>query len=291
MNWRCVCPGIRQLCVSTANMSREAGFRDMWIHASCKMRFSVTVPTPMVFMLRPRSSPGQWVTREEYRLSPPVQVEEIADGFGNLCQRLVAPVGAFAVSTSADVMIAEQSPAPQNAGFVEVPNLPNSALGYLLPSRYCESDRFSEMATTIVGGSEPGCGQVNAITEWVNESIRYSPGSSTYPVSAVEVNQRGDGVCRDLAQLGIALCRALCIPARLVVGYLHELDPMDVHAWFEAYVGGNWYTFDPTMRHTGGARIAIAHGRDAADVAIYNQYGPLLLPDDMEVIVEKTGPP
>ena len=255
------------------------------------MRFSVTVPTPMVFMLRPRSRPGQWVAREEYRLSPPVQVVEIADGFGNLCQRLVAPVGEFAVSTSADVMIAEQSPVPENAGFVEVPNLPDNALGYLLPSRYCESDRFSEMATEIVGDCRPGFGQVKAITEWVNESIRYSPGSSTYPVSAVEVNQRGEGVCRDLAQLSIALCRALCIPARLVVGYLHELNPMDIHAWFEAYVGGNWHTFDPTMRHTGGERIAIAHGRDAADVAIYNQYGPLLLPDEMKVTVKKGGPP
>jgi transglutaminase-like putative cysteine protease len=262
----------------------------MWIHASCAIRFDVTVPTPMVLMLRPRSGPGQWVAREDYRLSPPVQVIEVADGFGNLCQRLVAPVGKFAVYTSAEVMIAEQSPAPKDAGFVEVPNLPHHVLGYLLPSRYCESDRFNDLATEIVGNSQPGCGQVNAITQWVSESIRYSPGSSTYPVSAVEVNQRGEGVCRDLAQLAIALCRALCIPARLVVGYLHGLDPMDIHAWFEAFVGGNWYTFDPTMRDTYGARIAIAHGRDAADVAIYNQYGPLLLPDDMTVIVEEGGP-
>ena len=263
----------------------------MWIHASCAIRFDVTLPTPMVLMLRPRSGPGQWVAREDYRLSPPVQVVEVADGFGNLCQRLVAPVGKFAVYTSAEVMIAEQSPAPDDAGFVEVPNLPHHVLGFLLPSRYCESDRFSDMATEIVGNSQPGCGQVNAITQWVSESIRYSPGSSTYPVSAVEVNQRGEGVCRDLAQLGIALCRALCIPARLVVGYMQGLHPMDIHAWFEAFVGGNWYTFDPIMRNTSGARIAIAHGRDAADVAIYNQYGPLLLPDDMRVIVEESSPP
>jgi transglutaminase-like putative cysteine protease len=103
----------------------------------------------------------------------------------------------------------------------------------------------------------------------------------------VEVNQRSEGVCRDLAHVGIALCRALCIPARLVVGYLHELEPMDIHAWFEAYVGGQWYIFDPACPQSPGARIAIAHGRDATDVAIYNQYGPLLLPRDMQVSVEK----
>jgi len=263
----------------------------MWIHATCRIWFNVTTPTPMVLMLRPRSGPSQWVAREEYRLAPAVQVTEVADGFGNLCQRLVAPVGDFTVYTSAHVMVAERAPPPADAAFVEIPDLPSNVLGYLLPSRFCESDRFSDMAADIAGDSRPGYAQVTAITDWVHESIRYTPGSSTYPVSAAEVNRRGEGVCRDLAQVGIALCRAICIPARLVVGYLHELDPMDIHAWFEAFVGGQWHTFDPTLRHARGARIAIAHGRDAADVAIYNQYGPLLLPDDMRVAVEECEPP
>jgi transglutaminase-like putative cysteine protease len=94
-------------------------------------------------------------------------------------------------------------------------------------------------------------------------------------------------VCRDLAHIGIALCRALCIPARLVVGYLQNLEPMDIHAWFEVFVGGEWHTFDPISPPGAGARIAIAHGRDATDVAIYNQYGPLLLPREMRVTVEE----
>lgn len=263
----------------------------MWVHATCTLWFDVLEPTPMVFMLRPRSGPGQWVAREEYQLAPAVPVVEIVDGFGNLCQRLVAPVGAFTVSTSADVMLVEQAAVPKDATFVEVPRLPGDVLAYLLPSRYCESDRFTDMAAEIVGDREPGFEQVEAITKWVRATVRYTPGSSTYPVSAVEVNKRGEGVCRDLAQLAIALCRALCIPARLVVGYLHELEPMDIHAWFEAFVGDAWYTFDPTMGRTGGGRIAIAHGRDAADVAIYNQYGPLLLPVDMRVVVEERSPP
>ena len=92
-------------------------------------------------------------------------------------------------------------------------------------------------------------------------------------LSTSEVNQLGHGVCRDLAHLGIACCRALSIPARMVVGYLESLDPMDLHAWFEAYVGNRWYTFDPTRPDLKGGRIAIAFGRDAADVAIYTQFG------------------
>jgi transglutaminase-like putative cysteine protease len=259
---------------------------DTWLHVTCALSFSVSVGTPMVFMLRPRSSPGQWVAGEEYRLSPSVPVVEFTDGFGNICQRLVAPVGEFGINTSADVLVASRSLAPADAGFIEVPDLPDQVLGFLLPSRYCESDRFGQMATEIVEGCQPGYEQVVAITDWVREKIRYVPLSSTFPVSAIEVNARGEGVCRDLAHIGIALCRALCIPARLVVGYLQDLEPMDIHAWFEVFVGGQWYTFDTMSPETDGARIAIAQGRDATDVAIYNQFGPTLLPSEMRVTVE-----
>lgn len=260
---------------------------DVWLRASCSLSFEVNTDTPMVLMLRPRSGPRQWVAREEYRLLPSVQVVEVTDGFGNLCQRLVAPVGEFRVDTSADVLITNPSVVGSDIPFVNVPDLPHDVLGFLLPSRYCESDRFSDMATEIVGDSQPGYAQVAAITDWVRKTIRNIPGSSTYPVSATEVHGRGEGVCRDLAHVGIALCRALCIPARLVVGYLHELDPMDIHAWFEAFVGNDWHTFDPTRPNDEGPRIAIAHGRDATDVAVYNQYGPLLLPQHMRVTVER----
>jgi transglutaminase-like putative cysteine protease len=258
----------------------------MWLQTSCSLSFSVFIPTPLVLMLRPRSGPSQWVAREEYRLTPAVPVMEFTDGFGNLCQRLTAPVGDFRVFTSADVMVNEEPPVHGAAPFIEIPHLPDEALGFLLPSRYCEADRLGDKAHGIVGDATPGHAQVVAITEWIRRSIRYTPGSSSYPVSAIEVIDRGEGVCRDLAQVAIALCRALCIPARLVVGYVLDLTPMDVHAWVEAYVGERWYRFDPTPE-AAGPRVAIAHGRDATDVAIYNQYGPPLLPYHMHVAVER----
>ncbi len=259
----------------------------MWLHVTCEFSFDVAVDTPMVFMLRPRSSPTQWVAGEEYRLSPSVQVIEFADGFGNLCQRLVAPVGEFHINTSADVLVANQPTVPAVVPYIKIPELPDNVLGFLLPSRYCESDRFGQLATEIVGDALPGYEQVTAITDWVCRTIRYTPLSSTFPISAIEVNEKGEGVCRDLAHIAIALCRALCIPARLVVGYLQNLEPMDIHAWFEAFVGDKWYTFDPVGPVSDAGRIAIAHGRDATDVAIYNQYGPLLLPQQMQVTVKE----
>jgi transglutaminase-like putative cysteine protease len=242
--------------------------------------------TPLVLMLRPRSSSQQWVARESYILMPHVPVMEYSDIYGNLCQRLVAPEGTLSIHTSAEVMTTEGFDTAPGACFVEIQNLPETVLAYLLPSRYCESDRFGDLAWDIVAEVLAGYDQVASIDRWVRNFVQYIPGSSVFPLSASEVNVRGEGVCRDLAHLGIALCRSISIPARLVVGYLHGLQPMDLHAWFEAYVGGRWYTFDPTQSHIQGARVAIAYGRDAADVSIFHQFGAGNILSSLDVQVE-----
>jgi transglutaminase-like putative cysteine protease len=242
--------------------------------------------TPLILMLRPRSGIHQWVAREAYTLLPSVPVEEYTDIFGNLCQRMVAPAGEFSVYTSADVMTADVVDKTPGAFFVEIQNLPDTVLLYLLPSRYCESDRFGSLARDIVDGVQPGYDQVHRISDWIRNSIRYKPGSSAFPLSASEVNIQREGVCRDLAHFGITLCRSISIPARLVVGFLYGLMPMDLHAWFEAYVGGRWYTFDPTDDALRGGRLALAYGRDAADVAVYHQFGPPAIFSSMDVRVD-----
>jgi len=243
-------------------------------------------------MLRPRSDIEQWIARESYTLLPSVPVHEYTDIFGNLCQRLIAPVGAFSVHTTAEVKTTNDVEKAPGACFVEIQNLPDETLKYLLPTRYCESDQFGNMAREIVNEVALGYDQVNTISDWIRNSIRYIPESSSFPLSAVEVNLQGYGVCRDLAHLGIALCRSISIPARLVVGFLYGLEPMDMHAWFEAYVGDRWYTFDPTEDTLRGGRLAVARGRDAADVAIYHQFGPPATFSGMDVRVELLdGPP
>jgi transglutaminase-like putative cysteine protease len=258
----------------------------MWIRTTCNLEFQMLESTPLILMLRPRSGDQQWVSREAYTLSPTVPVVEYTDIYGNLCQRLVAPAGTFLVHTAAEVMTADAVDRAPGAFFVEIQNLPEAVLTYLLPSRYCESDRFGDLARDLVNGMSPGYDQVSRISDWIRNSIPYLPGSSAYPLSAIEVNSQREGVCRDLAHLGIALCRSISIPARLVVGFLYGLEPVDLHAWFEAYVGGRWYTFDPTQEVLRGGRVAVAFGRDAADVAVYHQFGPPALFSGMEVRVE-----
>ena len=263
----------------------------MWLNTACEFSFDISVPTPFVLMLRPRSGASQWVSSEEYRLEPSASAFEFTDSYGNLCQRLIAPPGTFVVHTSACVKITDYVDQMPGAAFVEVQNLPDTALIYLLPSRYCESDRFGQMATEITRGMLPGYDQVAAIVSWLRHSVEYIPGSSNIPVSAVEVNARQTGVCRDLSHLAIALCRSLAIPARMVVGYLNGLEPMDLHAWFEAYVGGRWYTFDATQAVLKGGYVAIGYGRDAADVAIYSQFGPAVYAASQSVMVQQIEVP
>lgn len=259
----------------------------MWLRTKCDLKFEIAVPTPFILMLRLRSGAQQWVASEKYKLEPNVPVYEFTDTYGNLCQRLIAPPGPFAIATEAAVRTADQVDQAPGAPFIDIEYLPDGVLSYLLPSRYCESDRFGQMAAAITADQQLGYDQVKAIETWVRDNIRYEPGTSDIPLSAIEINARCSGVCRDLSHLGIALCRSLSIPARLVVGYLHGLQPMDLHAWFEAYVWGRWYTFDATQPELRGGYVAIGYGRDAADVAIYNQFGPAVYPTYQHIQVQR----
>lgn len=258
----------------------------MWLRTKCYLEFDISVSTPFIFMLRPRSGAQQWIAREEYRHEPCVPIFEFSDNYGNLCQRLIAPPGKFTISTVSEVKTSDSSDRAPGAPFVDIALLPDSTLSYLLPSRYCESDKLLHMASNITQGYLLGYNQVAAIEQWIRNNIRYEAEGSDIQLSAQEVAQRGAGVCRDFSHLGIALCRSLSIPARLVVGYLYNLQPMELHAWFEAFVGGRWYTFDATQAQLKGGYIAIGYGRDAADVAVFNQFGPSCYPSVNIVEVE-----
>jgi transglutaminase-like putative cysteine protease len=249
----------------------------MRLAAGCELVFDVSVPTPMVLMLRPRSGQGQWVAREEYLLEPSVPVTEYTDAYGNLCQRVVAPPGRFSIHTSVLVDAAEQIDTAPGAPLTLAQDLPDSLIQFLLPSRYCQSDQLGGLAQEIAGAATPGYDQAEAIRAWIYANVEYAYGTSDASTSAVDTARQRSGVCRDFAHLGMALCRSLSIPARMVVGYLYRLEPMDLHAWFEAFVNGRWYSFDATQDAPRGGRIVIAYGRDAADVALTTQFGPAQL--------------
>ncbi|NJL03596.1 MAG: transglutaminase family protein [Chloroflexaceae bacterium] len=247
----------------------------MRLDVGCELIYTVETPTPMLLMLRPRSGVGQWVAQERYEFEPLIPAMEYTDSYGNLCQRIVAPVGQMRIQTHAQVEVADTADTAPGAGFTPVAELPDDTLQFLLPSRYCPSDdpQLGELVQRIVQDVAPGYDQVAAICTWIHTKLEYRYGVSSVTTSALQTIEYGAGVCRDFAHVGITLSRTLSIPARMVVGYLYQLEPMDLHAWFEAYVDGRWYMFDATQAVPRGGRVSVAYGRDAADVALSTQFG------------------
>ena len=239
-------------------------------------------------MLHPRTGLDQSIIQEEFRVVPYVPATDYLDMYGNSCKRLVSPQGLFSVVSSVIVETQEFVEVDEQANFTLIQDLPSEALIYLLPSRYCESDTLYFKAFEIIDINATGYQMVEAIRQWVRANIKYEYDHSTSSTSALDTLKAQRGVCRDLSHLAIALCRSINIPARFVVGYLYLLDPMDLHAWFEAYIDGKWYIFDATQPIVTGGRVVLAYGRDAADVATATYFGDIVL-NNMYVYVELVG--
>lgn len=258
----------------------------MRLKATCTMTVNAAADCPVVAMLRPRSGEAQWMVSERYELHPWVPTVEYVDSYGNLCQRMKIPQGEMRIEVEMIMESEDAIAVAPDAEATPVEALPFDVVQYLLQSRYCPSDKMADRALQIVGDAPGGYAQVEAIRSWIHTNLEYQYGVSSGTTDALDTLNDGAGVCRDFSHVAITLCRSLRIPARLVVGYLHRLDPMDMHAWFEAFVGGRWYTFDATQDQPRGGRIVVAYGRDAADVAFLSNYGPLEM-GEMVVTVEQ----
>ena len=213
--------------------------------------------------------------------NPSVPVTAYRDLFGNWCSRLVSPAGRFVLST--DALVNDSGAADVVAPWAmqtPVEMLPDSTLLYLLGSRYCETDRLSEIAWQRFGGAPTGWARVQAICDFVHRHIEFGYAHACATRTALEAYNERRGVCRDYAHLAIALCRCMNIPARYCTGYLGDVGteppygPMDMAAWFEAYIGDRWYTFDARNNMPRIGRVLIARGRDACDVALSSTFGP-----------------
>jgi len=239
-------------------------------------------PTPMILQLSIHYSRASDLLRPDHLVtSPAVPVSAYRDLFGNWCSRLVAPAGRFSLSTDA---LINDSGVPDIVapwvGQTPVELLPESALVYLLGSRYCETDLLTDVAWKRFGDGPTGWARVQAICDFVHRHIEFGYPHARRTRTAWEAYNEGQGVCRDYAHLAITLCRCMNIPARYCTGYLGDYGtpppygPMDFAGWFEAYLGDRWYTFDARNNVPRVGRVLIARGRDACDVALSNTFGP-----------------
>jgi len=213
--------------------------------------------------------------------APVVPISSYHDLYGNLCSRMVAPAGLMRLA--GDGIVRDDGlpdPISASAGQHAVEELPASTLVFLLGSRYCETDLLSDIAWKLFEKTSPGWARVQAICEFVHRHIAFGYEHARSTKTAYDAYKDGSGVCRDFAHLAIAFCRCMNIPARYCTGYLSDIGTPkpwavgDFAGWLEAFIGGQWHTFDPRNLTPRIGRVLIARGRDASDVPIVQTFGP-----------------
>ena len=253
----------------------------MQIRVGYELVYDCPKATPMILVLNIHYTRMSDVVRPDHMITTPaIPIASYRDSYGNWCTRIVAPPGRLRLT--ADALINDSGQPDIVAPWLPqhpIPELPEETLLFLLGSRYCETEPLLEFAWQRFEPSVPGWPRVQAICDFVQAHIEFGYEHASPTTTAWQVYQTRRGVCRDYAHLAIALCRCMNIPARYCSGYLGDIGVppphglMDFSGWFEAYLGGAWYTFDARNNTPRIGRILIARGRDAADVAISTAFG------------------
>jgi transglutaminase-like putative cysteine protease len=260
------------------------------LDVSCNLSYAVSGPSVFFFNIAPPNTPFQRVETEELLVSPGRPIEEFTDPDGrNRYHRVEVQGGEMTVSYRATVST-EPAPGP-NAAIIATPPilLPPHVLPFVVPSRHCESDLLLRMAWKEFGSLPETIERPERIADWIHGNVDYLVGYSGSMTSAFNTATARAGVCRDFAHLGIALCRAINVPARFVSAYASDLRPPDFHAVFEAWLDGHWYVFDATRMASRTSLVRIGTGRDAAEVSFALIFGPAFL-TSLNVSAEPSGP-
>jgi transglutaminase-like putative cysteine protease len=254
----------------------------MLIRLGYEIAIDCAQPLPIISLLVIHDDRQKDIQRETKVLtSPKVKAAPYRDIFGNRGHRFLAPAGRFSIMYDA---VIEDSGEPDEVNTIAVAapveDMPDEVMGFLLGSRYCETDHLSQLAWSKFGHIPAGWARVQAICDYVHDRISFGYGYARATRTAAQAHEEQVGVCRDFAHLAITLCRCMNIPARYVNGYLGDIGvpadpaPMDFSAWFEAWIGGKWYAFDARHNMPRIGRIPVARGRDATDVPLLHSFGP-----------------
>jgi transglutaminase-like putative cysteine protease len=263
----------------------------MLIKSEFDIQFQLPHPTAMVAMLHLHPSLERYVRSGNVLVIESLRngtapgygeligTSEYKDSFGNRCSRFVAPAGHLRLSGASTIEV-DGMPEPINVNAEQalIQDLPNEVLRFLLPSRYCEVDRFVQVAQDLFGWMKPGWERAAAIRDWVHEKVRFDYSTARPTKTAMDVFTERVGVCRDFQHLAVTLSRCQNIPARYVTGYLGDIrwpytGVGDFSAWYEVWLDGRWVTMDARHNQARPGRVLMATGRDAADVAITTSFG------------------
>ena len=247
----------------------------MLFQVSCALEYTVKFPSTLILSVHAQRNASQTVLAEQFDIEPRVRVGEFTpDRTDNRFIRLeTGRHKKLSIAYSASVECDFQTYAAGAIEATPVAELSGKEVPYLFPSRYCQSDRLGKLAWDLFGSIDNPHEKVLAIGDWIHENVDYLRGSTNSMTSAFDTVTQRTGVCRDFSHLGIALCRALNIPARYFSGYAYELEPKDFHACFECFIGGHWVVFDATRLAYLNGLVRIGTGRDAADAAVASIFG------------------
>jgi transglutaminase-like putative cysteine protease len=242
---------------------------------SSSLSYDVVAPTTYFFNILVSKAEGQTILEESIIISPPLLFEEftLKDSEVRIL-KLYINYGSFTINYTATVEVNETL-IDENTLLFSKPliDIDPEVLPFISPSRHCESDKLMKFALKEFGDLPNQFEKVKAINGWVFKTVEYVGGTTNSSTSACDTIISRQGVCKDFAHLGIALCRALDIPARYLTTYAANLNPPDIHACFEAYLGNQWVAFDPTRLSSPNKMVKIAHAKDASEVAVLIYYG------------------
>jgi len=241
------------------------------------LRYTISAPSTLIVNVHALRTPSQVILEEHFSAEPwaGVKVEELAAGTGeNRFVRIeTGKAKELTITYKATVEVTHHLVTASQLGRVAVEKMNPGLIPYLFPSRYCQSDQLGRLAWDKFGKIRNTYERVLAVADWVHRNVDYVRGSTNGSTAAYDTVIQRAGVCRDFAHLGIALCRALTIPARYFTAYAHDLEPPDFHALFEAYIGNRWMLFDATRLVPLNGVVRIGSGRDAADAAVATIFG------------------
>jgi len=253
----------------------------MKFKVSSQLEYQLLSDSTLILNIHALRTQHQTVLEEVFLMEPYVKSEELISAHGeNRFIRLeISEPCNLKINYAATIDTAVKVIDYEELEDVPVSQLDTYILSHLYPSRYCQSDKLYRLAQNKFGNIDNAYLKVIALTEWIHRNVEYLSGSTNSQTSAYDTVTEQAGVCRDFAHLGIALCRALTIPARYFTGYAFKLYPPDFHACFEAYLGGKWIIFDATKLAPLNGFVKIASGRDAADTAIASIFGNVIFKD------------
>jgi len=247
----------------------------MKLHLACDLEYEAQFPSTLILNVHAQHNATQTILEEQLSIEPRIRTEALTPaGTQNRFIRIqTGKKKLLRIRYRATVDCNYDLLAKEKLQTTPIAQLDSDAIQFLFPSRYCQSDRLSRLAWDLFGEINHPYERVLAVVDWIHDNVEYVRGATNSQTSAFDTVTQRTGVCRDFAHLGIALCRALNIPARYFSGYAYQLEPPDMHACFECYIDQRWLVFDATRLAHLNALVRVGSGRDAADAAVASIFG------------------